>query len=712
MLSAALRREQISLRAIDANLLLSQSLWFRQKLTEDGRSYANLDEHHYAPLLISETDFIGQLARRVMSYQPKLVGLTVTLRNRELSNALADEIKEEAPDTLVVFGGPRVTIEFHANDLADYHADCLAIGEGEELIVELARRIEEDSPTLPIQGLYWPDDDAPFESRPLLKQLDKRPLPDYSDMDLAEYDALKSDPPFLPLMISRGCPNRCTFCNQISLEVGYRERSIEHVVGEIRAYIEEFGIRRFVIYDSVCNAVPGRIAGFAQALIDQKLDIQWSGNAVIHQELAGPDAALLAASGCSELTFGFESASPAVLRRMNKKHDPPTAARVFRELHRVGVNVSANIITGFPGETEADFEMTLTFLRELAPLLYDVKVNRMQVRKGSATHLKPRSFGIVFDGQAHSGEQWTDEVGNTLAVRQDREKRLRFFIDQQWQKGADPGRSGLPEDWAELHDVRVDPTDKTAIVEIDYQTATGLSDQNGPVIKLQLYAPAADDRWHFLFGMNSSRISDSLDVPLSGTARFEIKTAYLNPGRYDLLATLQPVEDEIVDVIDRFLPGVLVIPGKPEAGPVKLEAGWRIGALSQEKTANDEITMEPQAASPITCGDPWSAVIRFKLEKPARLDLYLAIYRIGSGLPPLAICKHQSDLGLGHKEIRITLPELPLLQGEYRLEFSGRTALSGIELLKADCRLSVLSDRHLGGGLVALPVSLSVFMRD
>jgi len=83
------------------------------------------------------------------------------------------------------------------------------------------------------------------------------------------------------------------------------------------------------------------------------------------------DAALLEAMGhpavCAHLHLPLQSGDAAVLRRMNRRYTPEqfeaAVARARRELDRPAV--TTDVIVGFPGETEPEFENTLAFCRRL-----------------------------------------------------------------------------------------------------------------------------------------------------------------------------------------------------------------------------------------------------------------------------------------------------------------------------------------------------------
>ena len=74
---------------------------------------------------------------------------------------------------------------------------------------------------------------------------------------------------------------------------------------------------------------------------------------------------------CRHLHLPLQSGSDSVLRRMGRPYDADTYATLVTDLHarQPGLAVGADVIVGFPGETDAEFEATRRFLEAL-PLAY------------------------------------------------------------------------------------------------------------------------------------------------------------------------------------------------------------------------------------------------------------------------------------------------------------------------------------------------------
>jgi radical SAM superfamily enzyme with C-terminal helix-hairpin-helix motif len=68
-------------------------------------------------------------------------------------------------------------------------------------------------------------------------------------------------------------------------------------------------------------------------------------------------------AGCHTIIYGMEHASPRVLKGMNKDFSPSDAEKVVRMTKESGICTNVNIIVGFPGETQEDFDQVVAFLR-------------------------------------------------------------------------------------------------------------------------------------------------------------------------------------------------------------------------------------------------------------------------------------------------------------------------------------------------------------
>ena len=66
-----------------------------------------------------------------------------------------------------------------------------------------------------------------------------------------------------------------------------------------------------------------------------------------------------------ELLIPIQSGSPRIVKAMNRPVDLELLTERIIEIQKIGVNVSTDIIIGFPGETDEDFNMTYNLLMKV-----------------------------------------------------------------------------------------------------------------------------------------------------------------------------------------------------------------------------------------------------------------------------------------------------------------------------------------------------------
>jgi ribosomal protein S12 methylthiotransferase len=183
-------------------------------------------------------------------------------------------------------------------------------------------------------------------------------------------------PPWLAYVkISEGCDYTCSFCIIPTLRGRHRSRNVEDVVAEVRGLVAR-GVREVVLVaqDSTRYGLDHGIRdGLAYLLrrLDRIDGLRW-----VRVMYAYPatlsDRILDAMVGCEKVVkyvdIPLQHASEDVLRRMKR---PTGRGNLLGMVERIrervpGVVVRTSFIVGFPGETKADFETLLGFVRDAA----------------------------------------------------------------------------------------------------------------------------------------------------------------------------------------------------------------------------------------------------------------------------------------------------------------------------------------------------------
>lgn len=177
---------------------------------------------------------------------------------------------------------------------------------------------------------------------------------------------------WVPIMT--GCNNFCTYCIVPYVRGREKSRTMEAVVGECERLVAD-GVREITLLGQNVNSYGRSIYGeprFAQLLREVgKTDIErvrfTSSNP---HDLTDETIAAMAETPCvmPHLHLAVQSGSSRVLKAMNRKYTREQYLDLVGRLRAAmpGLALSTDIIVGFPGETEEDFEQTLSLVREAA----------------------------------------------------------------------------------------------------------------------------------------------------------------------------------------------------------------------------------------------------------------------------------------------------------------------------------------------------------
>lgn len=329
--------------------------------------------------------------------KPDIAGIYCNTSNYRKALELAEEIKLNL-SIPIVFGGPHVTtrpIEVLKNDCVDY----AVIGEGENSVVGLLGSL--DNPKT-INGIGFKRNGRLIinPKRSLIKNLDELPLPARHLVSLNKYKPSPNQYKRLPMttmMVSRGCPFNCTFCDVETLWTRlYRSRSVNNVISEIRHLIENYGIKEINFWDDVWGINKAWIDDFCNQVLKEKLDLTWSCECrvdTVDKDLLKK----MKKAGCWCIFFGIESLDQEILNAINKKITIEKIASAFKWTREAGIEIRANLILGLPKETPEKFKKSLETLCKLNPDY--VKFNILTPYPGTVIYreIKEGKWGKILD---------------------------------------------------------------------------------------------------------------------------------------------------------------------------------------------------------------------------------------------------------------------------------------------------------------------------
>ena len=179
------------------------------------------------------------------------------------------------------------------------------------------------------------------------------------------------------LKIQDGCNNRCSFCIIPFVRGRSRSAPAEQVIAQVGALAAKY---REVVLSGINlgrwgRDFPGRIrlVDLVRRLLDETPVERLRLSSVEPMDFSDDLLSLMAASDriAKHVHAPLQSGSDTVLRRMHRKYRPRHYADRIAKAHALmpACAVGADVMTGFPGETDAEFEDSRAFIESL-PFTY------------------------------------------------------------------------------------------------------------------------------------------------------------------------------------------------------------------------------------------------------------------------------------------------------------------------------------------------------
>ncbi len=189
-------------------------------------------------------------------------------------------------------------------------------------------------------------------------------MPRHDLLPLKAYRAPLVRNPYSFIVTSRGCPGGCRFCiKHVSYGNSVRFRSPENILAEMEL-LAGLGVRSVNLYADLFTVSREQVVGMCELILERKLDMQWTCNSrvdFVDQEMLR----LMGRAGCRWISWGIESGSDKVLRRVHKGINLEQVKQSLRWSKEAGINNWGYFIIGLPGETEETIQETIRFSKQL-----------------------------------------------------------------------------------------------------------------------------------------------------------------------------------------------------------------------------------------------------------------------------------------------------------------------------------------------------------
>jgi len=299
---------------------------------------------------------------------PDLIGMTVfTPFVPEVTRA-ARIARRAAPHAVVALGGPHVT--FRAEETLETipEVDIVARGEGDQIIVDLARAVDAGQGLDGVPGITYRRNGR-IEENPTASPLDitKVPNPAFHLMPMERYHFWSVGGPFATVVASRGCPFQCTFCSEWSFwRGGWRAHDPQMVIEQLDILVNKYGRKNIWFGDDCFNVDRDHMAAICEGILQRGIDVNWyyQGRAdllVKHKDLLP----LTRRAGNRMVQIGIEASNDEQRDELNKQLRTETVEQAVRLLRQNDIVCQGMFIVGLPSESPRTVEQKVQMVKRL-----------------------------------------------------------------------------------------------------------------------------------------------------------------------------------------------------------------------------------------------------------------------------------------------------------------------------------------------------------
>lgn len=324
-------------------------------------------------------DWPADVVEQLLAKQPRIVGLGVYVWNATQALQVVRTLKQVAPGTIVIIGGPEVSHETEQQEICAL-ADYVVAGEADVLFRELCEQL--------LQG----ESPAKFVAAktPHYTEL-QSPYDEYTDEDIAHR--------IIYVESSRGCPFTCEFCLS-ALDVPVRKPELELFLDAMQRLLDR-GVRHFKFVDRTFN-----LGIESSARILRFFRERWIEGMFLHFELIPdrlPEALRteIAAMPVGGLQFeiGVQTLDDATSERISRRQNVAKLKDNVRWLRaNTAAHLHVDLIVGLPGENEASFACGFDQLWALGP--HEIQVGILKRLRGTPIIRHDGEHAMVYAQQS------------------------------------------------------------------------------------------------------------------------------------------------------------------------------------------------------------------------------------------------------------------------------------------------------------------------
>jgi len=290
---------------------------------------------------------------------PQIIGITARTSAFAMCREYTAWAREAAPEATIMWGGYHPTLS-PQQCIEVPGVDAVCIGEGEAALVELADACVRGTDPSGIRSLWYTNGQVIRNPvRPITPDLDEYPLPDFSLFERNRLIATRTGTALV--MLSRGCPYRCTYCTNHAFRALYpnegqyhRSRSPQRSIECLQKLREWYpGVKDIRFLDNVFGITPSWLEEFGE-LYRREIGLPFSCD--LRVEGVRPESIRqLVEMGCTHVYIGIESGNESLRRQaLGRSMSDDQIVAAFALCREYGMQALAFNMVGMPDETPVD----------------------------------------------------------------------------------------------------------------------------------------------------------------------------------------------------------------------------------------------------------------------------------------------------------------------------------------------------------------------
>lgn len=358
---------------------------------------------------------------RLKDANPDVIGFTGHTRNRFL---VCDEIKyarKMFPKAKIVTGG-RHFAPTAADAIVNLpQLDVVVRGDGEITFYELIKAWQKGLSLKKIEGISFRKDGE------IIHNPERKPYSNIEEFDIDEeyLDSIEGNysptqklghfPEIdaIPILVGRGCPNKCTFCQHASDT--YRVRSLKSIIEEVENKKKRYGVSAFNFIDPALTIRKKFVKELCNEIIERNLGIIWYCESRVDTDL--DLLPLMKKAGCVSLDFALESGSDKVLKAIQKNISLEQVLTFAQKVHSLGIRSLVFTMISLPEEQIEDAQQTLDMIKKLAPYIYKTANMVLRILPGTQIEQQAIQKGILPKNFSWYDPSFTDPYADYLGVQ-------------------------------------------------------------------------------------------------------------------------------------------------------------------------------------------------------------------------------------------------------------------------------------------------------